>query len=184
VKTTTRCTYELTQPWWTTTQTYLCTTNPDLQYNFDNALRREASIRDSSQASGFTGYTDLVPGEGGVMTAIDHNFTNRIDPNAATAELVCQTELRTADDQVSVNGVTSEFRDPTSGERIIRIYRPCANNVCPIEPGETMISDCSVMQDFARVLTDTQLIRLGGKDMTCSSGNVIQPPVTTPPAQP
>ena len=167
--------YPLTKPLWKTEQTYTCVGDPQVTYNFDTALARVQHVKDSANNADYNGYEDLVTDASGNTTAIAQNFTNRMDPNALTKEEACITERQVEDDQVAAIGVASEFRDPNTGLRTIRSYRTCIDGQCPIPSGDTLVQDCAILDSSSRVMSEINMIRQSGKDMTCTTGVLQQP---------
>lgn len=182
-KSTPFCSVDLTKDWWKTTDSYLCTGDPSTKYDFETALNRIQHVKNSSDSQSYAGYEDIATDANGNVNTYQQSLTNRMDINAPTREEICVTELITDDDQVSVNGVTSENRDPATGQRTIKSYRTCVNSVCPVEAGETITETCAIMDSLPRVLTEIQLLRMSGKDMTCSSNTPVQPATSTIPTQ-
>lgn len=55
-------------------------------------------------------------------------------------------------------------------------YHQCTkDNVCPAEPGETVVKACQCLDEFADAAAIMQIIRQAGQDMICSSGETKGP---------
>ena len=70
-------------------------------------------------------------------------------------------------DRNQVNTAGNETNQRGSGVTTEMFSRPCEQNVCPTEAGETIVEACTCLNEFAQVAASLEVLKLAGKDITC-----------------
>nr|WP_302053999.1 hypothetical protein [Sphingomonas tagetis] len=83
-------------------------------------------------------------------------------------EPICKTRAPKINAAAAPQGVTgSQQNDPTSFDIF---YHSCgAETVCPIGPGEELVSACGCLDDFPEAVVMMQTVRLAGADLVCTA---------------
>ena len=51
-------------------------------------------------------------------------------------------------------------------------YHACtSDNVCPLGPGEEIVSNCGCLDDFPEAVVMMQTVRLAGSDLACTAAS-------------
>lgn len=88
-------------------------------------------------------------------------------PQAQECVQSCKVRTTTFDTSSNQTGVPAMLRgDRTRGDDVLKACT--ADGVCPLEPGETQLSQCACTDSFAEAATSLQMLRLAGKDLECS----------------
>lgn len=157
------CSETVTRDWWHKRRTYLC----DRPQNWDlaAAARRNAVVTGSASASGYRDER-LVDGQWQSTTA---GLALPSVPDVATCVRSCKTRRAVADVEVGLSGPAADGRrDALRFEE--RHYVCDANDVCPLEPGETLDTPCGCLSDFGEAASFMATVRMAGSDLKCSSG--------------
>ena len=161
--------------WWTKERVYVCKTNG---YNFDKAKQRASTIINS------TADTDVMSGSNLNVNYRDyrktkgswgyHNGSLSIPLNGRKNGCinVCKVKVPVDDTQAYANTNTSQYRKIQSS---VFDYRKCTGNngtTCPVDAnkGETVVTSCQCIDEFAEAATIMQTLENAGKDIICSSG--------------
>jgi hypothetical protein len=83
-------------------------------------------------------------------------------------EPVCKTRAPRVNTGASPAGVVAAQQNNPAGYDVF--YHSCsADNVCPIEVGEELVSGCGCLDDFPEAVVMMQTVRLAGADMVCTA---------------
>ena len=161
------CSVTLNEPFWLRERDYECEAQgpgaaaPDLtriKYIYDNSTI-------SSWADQYTA------ADGSVVTT--SGALNPPDPVAVVdCEASCKVRQSYLNSQVGGAGVAAGAQ--TDPNDIQYAYHACRAGVCPIGPGETLVTDCGCIDAFPEAMVMMQTMRLGGMDMICTT-NTPQP---------
>jgi hypothetical protein len=83
-------------------------------------------------------------------------------------EAICKTRAPKANADAAPDGVVgSRQNDPVGWDTF---YHACSSdNVCPVEPGEELVSACGCLDDFPEAMVMMQTVRLSGADIICTA---------------
>ncbi|KPJ87966.1 MAG: hypothetical protein AMJ53_17420 [Gammaproteobacteria bacterium SG8_11] len=177
----TMCSMNLDRPWWLKQRTYLCPTT--MSYSFDDVYDRVATIRDSSQASGFTNYDDyrLDESTGAWVNEVGMTMDAPTVPSMGSCMQACKTRKPRVGNDVAGLG-SSGCTTPggcmqNNNTHYDFFYHECdSNGGCPLEPGEELLKACQCINDFAESTAIMQSMRLAARDMICTSGTPVSLP--------
>ena len=91
------------------------------------------------------------------------------DRGAVSAcEPICKTRAPKVNTAAAPQGVVgSQQNDPASFDTF---YHSCGtDNVCPLGPGEQIVSACGCLDDFPEAVVMMQTVRLAGADLVCTA---------------
>ena len=150
--------------WWTTTRTYQCATGSST-YDFSDALKRRETVTTSLDATSGN-YTDRVTNPDGTITSPNGTVTLP-PPQATSCQQTCKTRTARPGDAVGLSGPQSALN--ATGVGWTFHYKNCtAASVCPVDPGEEVVSACDCQSNFAQAAAMMQTIRMVKEDQTCS----------------
>jgi hypothetical protein len=159
------CSYNETRPWWLKNKTYRCentgTGSPSIN------LDRIAYIYDHSTISTYA--DQRKDASGNVITS-----SGALDPKFPVAvsdcEMVCKTSKASANNQVAVTGVTGDKQTAPASGLEYNFHSCSSDSVCPLGPGETVITPCGCLDNFPEAAAMMQAVRMAGQDTICTSG--------------
>ena len=159
-----QCTYQYSRDFFLRTRRYAClidtsgTTQPDLS--------RAAYIIDHSTE---TLLADQTRGADGSLSQTTRAFTLPDRPTVAACEAVCKTRAPSANSGVGPAGTVAQKQNVPVGWD--SFYHVCtSDNVCPLGPGEEIVSNCGCLDDFPEAVVMMQTVRLAGSDLACTAG--------------
>jgi hypothetical protein len=149
--------------WWVTTRTYQCTSSTS-PYDFSAMMARQQSVSSSMDIT--TGnYTDRIVNSDGSVSNPTGNVTLPPAQPAACIQ-TCKTRIAQAGSEVGLSGPQSELN--TTGVAWTFNYKNCTAGVCPLNPGEQVVSACDCQSNFAEAAAMMATIRQVQQDQTCS----------------
>jgi len=148
--------------WWHVERTYQCET--DNEYDFDNLKQRTQHISDTTQDNTTSMYyEDYNPDTG----MVEGHTTELFDRgNFDTCEKGCKVRQIVQDTQATTSGTTADYR--TSVSSYEDVYRVCVNGLCPVSDGETILVDCSCIDESSKAISLMQVMDDASHDMICS----------------
>ena len=163
---------KICRPWWSQKRTYACTKASG--FDLSAMKNRFNSVVTSSNDGGTVlTYTDLRQQKDGswVNAAGSINLNER--DTYSDCEKACQVRKTLVDTQVGVTGVMSLNR--TTSNSYVDLYKVCTDGgtTCPVGENETIISNCACTNQFSKVSSIFQTLRLAGEDSICSSGTLV-----------
>ncbi len=85
-------------------------------------------------------------------------------------EPVCKTRAPARNTAATLDGVVGTKQNAPVGWDTF--YHACTaaggGDVCPVGPGEEIVSACGCLDDFPEAVVMMQTVRLGGADMVCT----------------
>jgi len=158
------------EPWWTKTRTYTCTTNG---YDFSAIQKRASTIKQSVQDNTSSmSYNDyLLSGSGWANTGSSYDTSGVYRGNMATCQQACKTVANVDNSATNVAYKKSDVSLDTTTPQFY--YHACTSAGCPAGPGETIVTDCQCIDDFAEAAVIMQTLRKGAQDIICSDGTAI-----------
>jgi hypothetical protein len=88
--------------------------------------------------------------------------------SVSACEPICKTRAPKANSGTAPDGIVADKQNTPTGWDTF--YHSCsAENVCPLGPGEELISPCGCLDDFPEAVVMMQTVRLGGADLICTS---------------
>ena len=158
-----QCTYQYSRDFFLRTRRYTClidtsgTTQPDLS--------RAAYIIDHSTE---TLLADQTRGADGSLSQTTSAFALPDRPTVAACESVCKTRAPSASSGVAPAGTVAQQQNVPVGWD--SFYHACtSDNVCPLGPGEEIVSNCGCLDDFPEAVVMMQTVRLAGSDLACTA---------------
>ncbi len=161
--------YTECRDWWEQDRTYRCETGAT--YDFSDAQTRAEAITGSVSSSPTSlYYEDLRKDEGGAWVSDNSTFTLPSATPTGTCDMSCRTSKPTSDTDATLSGNTSEFRLSTNS--IDTFYKTCpivgGTPTCPLDIGETLVSDCACQDDFAEAASMMEVLKTAGEEMSCN----------------
>ena len=148
--------------WWHIERVYQCET--DDEYDFDNLKQRTQHISDTTQDDTTSMYyEDYDPDSG---TAEGHTIELPDRSNFDTCEKGCKVRRIVQDTQAGTHGTTADYRNSVSSYE--DVYRTCNNGSCPVSDGETILVDCTCINEFNKAVSLMQVMDNASHDMICS----------------
>ena len=68
--------------------------------------------------------------------------------------------------QTGTEGTTGDYRKTV--DSYVYKYKKCDGSACPLESGETIVKDCSCLNEFAEAASIMQVLSTASKDLICS----------------
>ncbi|MCC4234811.1 hypothetical protein LL253_19240 [Sphingobium soli] len=160
-----RCTYQYSRDFFLRTRRYAClidtsgTTQPDLS--------RAAYIIDHSTETLLADQTRRADGS---LSQTTRAFALPDRPTVAACESVCKTRAPSANSGVAPAGTVAQKQNVPVGWD--SFYHACtSDNVCPLGPGEVIVSNCGCLDDFPEAVVMMQTVRLAGSDLACTAAS-------------
>lgn len=160
---TSSCPVELTRDFFLRDRTYRCEVDSSAFPEPD--LSRSAYILDRSTE---TMLADRVAVPGGGYVESTRPFRMRDRGSVSACEPICKTRAPRINNAAAPQGVvSSQQNDPASFDTF---YHSCGTeNVCPVGPGEEIVSACGCLDDFPEAVVMMQTVRLAGADLVCTA---------------
>ena len=158
-----QCVQSFSRPFFDRDRTYEC--------EFDNSSAQAFDFNRATHiynGSSLDQYADRQKNSDGSFTNITGAFSIDTDYGVSSCQNLCKTRSSVTDTEISSTGVVgSILKNPVATEFN---YHQCSGDVCPIGPGETIVTDCGCLNEFPQALTIMQSFRLAGQDLICTSG--------------
>lgn len=162
--------FDICRQWWQKQREYVCDVAPP---SFD--LTRYKTIKDTTATSGTSfNFTDYRQSADGSWSSVAMNGTLPEGQTYETCMPTCKIKKPIRYTEVTLTGTVGDnMMDSNSFETR---YLPCSpDNVCPVEPGDQIVTACGCIDEFAQAATIMQSMRLSGADSICSSGTAKPP---------
>jgi hypothetical protein len=157
------CTWQITRPFYLKDRKYICRTDTGSPTAPD--LSRGAYIIDHSTE---TLLADRTTDKMGNVTTSTRTFGMPSTGSVPTCEAICKTRAPKANADAAPDGVVGSKQTDRMGWDTF--YHACsADDVCPIGPGEEIVSGCGCLDDFPEAMAMMQTVRLSGADMICTA---------------
>lgn len=154
--------------WWQKDRSYICASRP---HDFSAVSERFGSV-DTSLSETWPGvftFTDKrQDASGNWITSSSQLTLDNRDTSSPTCEKACRVSSFKTEDKITTSGLVTNQR--ATDTTAVTLYRPCVDNVCPAQPGETILENCTCLNDFGRAGAMMQVFRVGGADQICSTG--------------
>lgn len=159
------CSLSLTRPWFQRQRRYRCMIDTGSMPEPD--LSRGAYIIDHSTE---TMLADRVKAADGSHSSSTRPFALPDRGSVPACEAICKTRAPTRNTAAAVDGVVGDKQNAPTGWDTF--YHACktdsSGDVCPVGPGEEIVSACGCLDDFPEAVVMMQTVRLGGADMVCT----------------
>lgn len=157
------CPVQVTRDFFLRDRTYRCTLDSSAFPEPD--LSRGAYIIDRSTETQLADRARQVDGSYAETTRPFHLPDRGAVP---ACEPVCKTRAASTNTAAAPAGVVGAQQNvPTSYDTF---FHACSSdNVCPLGPGEEIVSACGCLDDFPEAVVMMQTVRLAGADMVCTS---------------
>jgi len=159
------CTIRLTRDLFERERQYRCTV--DLGSVPEPDLSRGAYIIDHSTETMLADRTKTP--DGGYATS-SRTFALPDRGSVPACEPVCKTRAPARNTAAAIDGVVGAKQNAPTGWDTF--YHACktasGGDVCPVGPGEQLVSDCGCLDDFPEAVVMMQTVRLGGADLVCT----------------
>jgi hypothetical protein len=148
--------FTIQRDWWLVERSYYCTDPNAYDVNMD----RLNAVTDSADG---TTFNDPAVGDGLSMVSLpDGELTC---PNA------CRVRRESANNEAGTTGPQDTTATPqTDYEYSIYECSGDSNNICPTEPGETVVDSCQCLNMFGEAVAAMQSARMASQDMICTQG--------------
>jgi hypothetical protein len=157
------CTFQLTRDFFLRTRRYICLIDNGSPPAPD--LGRAAYIIDHSTE---TLLADQIRTADGSLIASTQPFNLPDRGSVAACEPICKTRAPKRNTSAAPAGVVGTSQNDPVGWNIF--YHSCTGtNVCPIGPGEEMMSACGCLDEFPEAVVMMQTVRLAGADLVCTA---------------
>ena len=148
--------------WWHIERTYQCETDND--YDFENLKQRTQHISDTTQDNTSSMYYEDYDPDTGIVEGHTTELFDRGDFD--TCEKGCKVRRIVQDTQATISGTTADYRDSVSSHE--DVYRTCVNGSCPVSADETILVDCTCINEFSKAISLMQIMDNASHDMICS----------------
>ncbi|ALR21350.1 MULTISPECIES: hypothetical protein [Sphingomonadales] len=159
------CSLRLARPWFERQRRYRCTVDTGSMPEPD--LGRGAWIIDHSTE---TMLADRVRTADGGYSTSSRSFALPDRGSVPACEPVCKTRAPARNTAAAIDGVVGAKQNAPVGWDTF--YHACTaasgGDVCPVGPGEEIVSPCGCLDDFPEAVVMMQTVRLGGADMVCT----------------
>lgn len=157
------CSFQYSRDFFERDRRYRCVT--DVGPTSPPDLSRAAYILDHSTE---TLLADRTKTSDGMVTTSSRSFSLPDRGSVPACEPICKTRAPKANSDVALDGVVGSKQNDPAGWDIF--YHGCmSDNVCPLGPGEELISDCGCLDDFPEAAVMMQTVRLSGADLVCTA---------------
>ena len=140
--------------WWNIHREYRCDEDDgfDVTDELENTKDIQASTEwlDGSQYS-YDGNTGIIYG---------------LSESGDTCEKACKVKAPVEDTQAGNEGTTGQYRKTV--DSYVYKYKKCDGDTCPLESGETIVKNCSCLNEFAEATSIMQVLSTASKDLICS----------------
>jgi hypothetical protein len=170
--------YPVGRDWWHKNRTYECTTKADTSLNAmaDRVRVIEESTDTVESTATQIPYSDSRTDAGNIYS---ESGTVQI-PNMATGDMcqkACKIQRITSNTDAALASTADDYRAGGKNEITQITYATCLDSdgdgnytECPLGAGETMIKNCSCIDDFAETSAILEMLNRAGKDLICSDG--------------
>lgn len=156
------CVVRFSRDWFVRDRTYRCSVQGGMP-TIDHS-RAEFIMSNSSD----TVFKDRIQNADGSVTQTSRNFSMPNRPTVDSCEKICKTSRPKVNTDAALSGVVGSQQNNPIG--VDTTYRQCeADNVCPAEPGETVVSACGCIDSFPEALVMMQAVHLSAADMACTT---------------
>jgi hypothetical protein len=156
------CTWQITRPFYDKARQYRCLVDTGSPTPPD--LSRGTYILDHSTD---TLLADRTTDNKGTVSTSTRSFALPSQEPVAVCETICKTRVPKANADAALDSVVGSKQTTPIGWSTF--YHACLpNNVCPMSPGEELISACGCLDDFPEAMVMMQTVRLGGADIICT----------------
>lgn len=157
------CTLQLSRDFFLRTRRYKCVTDTGSPPAPD--LSRAAYIIDHSTE---TLLADQIRAADGSLTASTRPFNLPDRGSVPACEAICKTRAPKVNADAAPAGVVGTQQNEPTGFNTF--YHGCQpDNVCPLGPGEEIVSACGCLDDFPEAVVMMQAVRLAGADLACTA---------------
>jgi hypothetical protein len=169
-------THTLCYDWWTKKRVYVCTIE---SYDFTKAKKRAETISTSVKNTDVSentltdaNYQDYRKDKSGNWIYEGSGLVVPQRDAEGGCMFVCKVKVPEIDTQATSRSEnTSQYRDTNS---YVFDYRKCdkegGSYSCPVKTGETVVTDCECIDEFAEAASIIQTLQEAGKDIICSDG--------------
>ena len=158
------CTWQITRDFYQKDRKYRCITDTGSPSPPD--LSRGAYIIDHSTE---TLLADQTTDKNGNVSTSTRTFGMPATGSVPACEAICKTRAPKANADAAPDGVVgAKQNDPNGWDTF---YHACTGDgtVCPMEPGEELVSACGCLDDFPEAMVMMQTVRLSGADIICTT---------------
>jgi hypothetical protein len=142
--------------WWSIKRQYMCDTG--------------VTIDPSDASSRTVGVTNTVDLQGSTLKYVDYgseyDVNLRLGEEHSPCEKACKVTKPITKTELGADVGTWDIQKSVASEQVY--YRTCLEDVCPKKDGETVVVDCSCLNDFAEATSVMQTMESASKDMICS----------------
>lgn len=162
------CEFRATEPWWRKDRTYRCTALGQGSELPTPNLTRVKYIYDNSTVTAWADqYTDAsgdVVTQGGALGPPEPVVVGACEQMCKTTRAYQNTHL------TETTTAGSYQADPIDAEFA---FHACPTGNCPVGPGETIVKDCSCINEFPEAMVMMQATRLAARDLICTTDTPV-----------
>lgn len=162
--------------WWNLQRVYLCESaydintknypldEPDPAFIGNEGVDRTYHVQTNvSQVDSTIFYEDYDPSSGDIAS---HTF--QLQPMGALpgCEQACKVRIETTKTDVGQTANAWQYQSDVSSLEIN--YKSCQDGGCPLESGETILQDCTCLNELPEVVSVMQAMKDAGEDMICA----------------
>ncbi|WP_404337816.1 hypothetical protein AB2M62_03380 [Sphingomonas sp. MMS12-HWE2-04] len=157
------CPVQLTRDFFLKERSYRCQIDTGAMPQPDTS--RGAYILDHSTE---TLLADRTRASDGTTTETTRPFVLPDRGSVPACEPICKTRAVRTENAAAPQGVIASQQNAPGGG-YDSFYHSCtAGNVCPLGPGEELVSPCGCLDDFPEAVVMMQTVRLAGADLICT----------------
>ncbi len=149
--------------WWNIRRNYLCDTG--VTFNTAEGLTIAGAVSGSTQKTGnFMSYNEFDPETG---TTTSQSAELPYIPTYSSCETACKVRLDSTNTQAGAKANTWDYHNSVASIQVM--YKSCgADQVCPLGPGETIIQNCTCLNEFSNAASHMQVLDNASHDMICA----------------
>jgi hypothetical protein len=149
--------------WWNIRREYLCDTG--VAFHTDDPIDISSVVSGSVEKTGnLISYDEYDPATG--ATTPQSAGLPEI-PVYSACEMACKVRKQSANTQAGTDANTWDYQNSVASVQVV--YKSCgADHACPTEPGETVIQDCTCLNEFPNAVSHMQVMEAAANDMICA----------------
>lgn len=149
--------------WWNIRRNYRCDTG--VAFPTDDPIDISSVVSGSVEKAGnLISYEDYDPKTG---TTTPQSAGLPEIPAYSACEMACKVQKNTTNTQAGTDANTWDYQNSVASVQVI--YNSFgADQVCPAEPGETVIQDCACLNEFSSAVSHMQVMGAAANDMICA----------------
>ena len=149
--------------WWNIRRQYLCDTG--VAFHSDAPIDIFGVVSGSVENTGdLIAYDEYDPATG--ATTPQSAGLPQI-PAYSSCEMACKVQIRATNIQAGTDANTWDYQNSVASVQVV--YKSCgADQECPVVAGETIVQDCTCLNEFSSAVSHMQVLEDAANDMICA----------------